>query len=132
MIEPRRTEEEVEAMRSLQSLKGRMKKKEISHNLAAFVGMAVAVGIPKPEAEWYFHPKRSWRFDLAWPAYMIAFEREGGTWQGSRHTRGQGYRNDIEKYNEAGILGWQVIRATVDMMNSGEALNILLRSFAIA
>lgn len=47
---------------------------------------------------------------------MIAVEIEGGSWINGRHTRGKGYRNDCEKYLEAAILGWTVLRFTSDML----------------
>ena len=81
-------------------------------------------GVAEPEHR--FHAARRWRFDLAWPALLVAFEREGATWQGGRHTSGKGYRDDCEKYNEAAIAGWLVIRATVDQIQSGAALVWLL------
>jgi len=75
--------------------------------------------------EFRFHPERRWRFDYAWPDKMIALEIEGGTWTGGRHTRGKGYESDCEKYSEAAILGWKVIRATTGMVKDGRALELL-------
>lgn len=89
-----------------------------------------AAKLPAPEREFKFHPERRWRFDLAWPEKMVAFEREGGTWQASRHTSGKGFRNDCIKYSEAAIKGWKVIRVTVDMIADGTALNLLERALA--
>lgn len=79
----------------------------------------------QPEFEHRFDQTRRWRFDMAWPALLVAFEREGGTWQRGRHTSGIGFRNDCEKYNSAAARGWCVIRATVDMIESGLALDQL-------
>ena len=59
---------------------------------------------------------------------MVAFEREGGTWTGGRHVSGTGYAKDCEKYSEAAILGWCVIRATTDMVKSGAALDMVERA----
>ena len=69
--------------------------------------------------------ERRWRFDFAWPDKKVALEIEGATWVGGRHTRGQGYRNDCEKYNRATVLGWKVIRATTDMAKDGSVLKEL-------
>lgn len=74
-----------------------------------------------PHGEWKFHPKRRWRFDFAWPDEMIAVEIEGGVYSRGRHTRGAGYISDMEKYNEAQRMGWQVYRFTTDQAVSGEA-----------
>lgn len=60
--------------------------------------------------------KRRWRFDYAWDHLKLAVELEGGVWVNGRHTRPQGYTNDAEKYNEAAIAGWRVLRFTVDML----------------
>lgn len=58
--------------------------------------------------------KRFWRFDFAWPEHKVALEVEGGVWKGKRggHTSGMGYSKDCEKYNEAAVRGWKVIRVT--------------------
>ncbi len=62
------------------------------------------------KAEWRFHNLRRWRFDYAIPALKIALEFEGGLHIMGRHTRGQGYINDMEKYNAAAKEGWTVLR----------------------
>ena len=68
--------------------------------------------VPLPAAEYRFHATRRWRFDYAWPAYLVALEVEGGGWSGGRHTRGAGFLGDMAKYNAAAILGWRVLRCT--------------------
>lgn len=60
--------------------------------------------------EYKFHDKRKWRFDFANPSLKIAVECEGGVWVRGRHNRGIGFLNDMEKYNEAAIMGWRVLR----------------------
>lgn len=85
----------------------------------------MAQEIPLPEAEYRFHLTRRWRFDFAWPEQKIALEFEGGTWSHGRHTRGKGYEGDCEKYSEAAILGWKVIRVTAAMIRDGRAMRLL-------
>lgn len=68
--------------------------------------------VPKPEREYVFHPGRRWRFDFAWPDYKIALECEGGIFSMGRHTRGKGFIGDCEKYNQAMLDGWIVLRYT--------------------
>jgi len=63
-----------------------------------------------PEREFLFHPTRKWRFDYAIPELKIAVEKEGGVWTGGRHTTPQGFLGDIEKYNQAALLGWRLFR----------------------
>ena len=92
------------------------------------VPVFLAEGLPEPVLEHRFHEERQWRFDYAWPEARVAFEREGGTWGSSRHTSGEGYRNDCEKYSEAALAGWVVIRATADMLRDGSALALLRRT----
>ena len=46
----------------------------------------------------------------------LGCEIEGGVWTDGRHTRGQGYSNDCTKYNIASILGWTVLRYTIQQI----------------
>jgi hypothetical protein len=78
--------------------------------------------VPAPVCEYRFHPKRKWRFDYAWPEKSLALEEEGGIYIQGRHTRPKGFENDIEKYNEAAVLGWTVIRCTRKHIDNGQAL----------
>lgn len=59
-----------------------------------------------------FHPVRKWLFDFAHHKLKVGIEIEGGIFarSKSRHTTGAGYKKDMEKYNEAAMLGWQVLR----------------------
>jgi len=66
------------------------------------------------EKEYIFHPTRKWRFDYVIPEHKIAIEVEGGVWTRGRHTRPAGFLGDIEKYNNAALLGWRVFRVTPD------------------
>jgi hypothetical protein len=81
-------------------------------------------GIESPEFEYKFHSERKWRFDYCWPSKMIALEVEGGVFSNGRHTRGTGFMNDIDKYNNAALLGWRLIRTTPSYLTS--QLNIEL------
>jgi len=69
-----------------------------------------AAGLPALEQEVRFHSTRRWKFDRADTARKIAFEIEGGIFSQGRHTRGTGFMEDCEKYNEAALLGWRVYR----------------------
>ena len=86
--------------------------------------------LPQPVREHRFHPTRLWRFDFAWPDSMLALEIEGGIWTGGRHTTGAGYRADMDKYNEAALLGWRVLRTTPKRVKEGEALELVRKGLA--
>ena len=86
-----------------------------------------AIGLPEPEREYKFHPVRKWRFDFAWPELKVAAEVEGGVYVKGRHNRGSGFVKDCEKYAEALLLGWKVIRIPGPWVSSGEALNYIER-----
>lgn len=74
------------------------------------------------EQEFKFHPRRKWRADFHLKGRMILIEVEGGIWSGGRHTRGKGYIGDMEKYNAATMLGYQVIRFSTEQVKSGLAI----------
>ncbi len=88
------------------------------------------VGLPKPTPEYRFHPTRKWRFDWAWPAQSIAVEVDGGVFVQGRHTRGAGVEKDMEKFAEATIAGWRVLRVSTRQVRNGQALHWLCRLFA--
>lgn len=89
------------------------------------------MGFPEGELEHKFHPKRRWRFDLAWPDVKIAVERQGGTWTRGRHVRPEGYAKDCEKLNEAQLMGWIVIWVTADQIDAGDIFRFLDKAFEI-
>lgn len=49
---------------------------------------------------------------------------------GGRHNVGAGMQNDCEKYSQAAILGWLVVRATGPMIRDGLAIELLEAAFA--
>ena len=102
---------------------GRMK----SQLVAGVEMLAKIVGLPGPELELRFHPRRKWRLDLSWPDWKIAIECDGGTWSAGRHVRGKGFENDCEKRNQAILLGWRVFHFTSGMIKDGRALTTLER-----
>lgn len=81
-----------------------------------------ATRLPEPVREMRVVELRRWRADFAWPDKMLMVEVEGGHWQNGRHTRGAGFDADCEKYAEAVLAGWRVIRCTGTHIKSGEAL----------
>lgn len=76
-----------------------------------FLGICKVLKIDEPVTEWYFaKPERGWRFDYAWPEHRVALEVEGGGWIAGGHNSGQGFLEDIERYNAAAERGWLVVR----------------------
>lgn len=85
--------------------------------------VCVAAGLPEPVCEFAFLSPRKWRFDYAWPDFSVALEVEGGAFTLGRHTRGAGFMKDMEKYNEAALAGWRVLRVTPSqLLTSGPEL----------
>lgn len=84
--------------------------------------------IPEPVTEHAFHPTRKWRFDFAWPDRKLALEVEGGAFVAGRHTRGASFEADCEKYAEAAVDGWRVIRVTPRMVEDGRAVAFVERA----
>lgn len=74
------------------------------------------------EHEYKFHSTRKWRADFLISDTKILIEVEGGIWSGGRHTRGTGYIGDMEKYNAAAVLGFQVLRFSTQQVKSGLAV----------
>jgi hypothetical protein len=74
---------------------------------------------------------KDWRFDFAWPEYLIAIEIEGGQWSNGRHQRGKGFEDDCEKYNAAAFYRWSVFRFTTNMVNDGRSMRFLESVFPV-
>ncbi|MDA4852775.1 DUF559 domain-containing protein [Acinetobacter baumannii] len=74
------------------------------------------------EHEYKFHPERKWRADFLITGTKILIEVEGGIWSGGRHTRGIGYLGDMEKYNEAAMMGFTVLRFSTEQVKAGVAI----------
>lgn len=105
-----------------------MRRAERERLELAFLRQLRGMQITGWESQYRFHEARRWRFDFAFPASMVALEIDGGIWSGGRHTRGLGFSKDVEKLNEATLLGWRVLRATGDHVMSGKALQWVERA----
>jgi hypothetical protein len=86
-----------------------------------------AVGI-KFEREYKFCPGRRWRADFyIKPMILVEFEGLTRPDEKSRHTTNQGYTEDCEKYDEANILRFNVLRFTQKHIRSGYAIDTIRR-----
>ena len=74
------------------------------------------------EQEFQFHTTRKWRADFHIKNTKLLIEVEGGIWSGGRHTRGKGYIGDMEKYNAATMMGYQVLRFSTEQVTSRFAI----------
>ena len=80
-------------------------------------------GGPELAREYRFSAARKWRADYCHEPTRTLIELEGGIYSGGRHVRAEGYRNDVEKYNAAAMLGYTVLRlgtGQVDDAHVGE------------
>lgn len=77
------------------------------------------------QREVQFAKPRRWRADFILPRHIMV-EVEGGTWGISRHTTGVGYEKDLEKYNQASINGYTVLRYTTGQVMNGTAINQII------
>lgn len=91
-----------------------------------------AVGLPVPVTEHRFHSTRRWRFDVAWIEHKLAVEVDGGGFVHGRHSRGTGIERDSEKYAEALLLGWRVLRTTPRQVRQGITLAWIERAMGKA
>jgi len=90
-----------------------MKKQQVKVIAGESVRLSVLNRLLFPgwQAEYKFCERR-WRFDFAHLQKRIAIEIEGGVYSRGRHVRPKGFLGDMEKYNRATVLGWQVLRLT--------------------
>lgn len=70
--------------------------------------------------ELVFSKTRKFRFDLAIPEKMIAFEYDGLRSKKSRHTTRKGFEMDTQKLNLAQLEGWKVYRYTASTISNFE------------
>lgn len=108
----------------------RLRQIQADARIADFTGWCARNSLPVPTPEYRFCAPRRWRFDWCWLQEMVALEVEGGIWTRGRHNRGPGMLADMEKYSEAAILGWCVLRTTPRDLCSSKTLVMLHRAFA--
>ena len=92
--------------------------KTVSKGEALLENHLNALNIPFTK-EFKFYPDRKWQADFRIDGMPILVEVEGGVFTNGRHTRGEGYTKDCEKYSAAAVNGWFVIRGTTAQIKSG-------------
>lgn len=93
-------------------------RKSVSKGEALLENHLNALKIPFTK-EFRFHPDRKWQADFRIDDMPILVEVEGGVFSNGRHTRGEGYTKDCEKYSAAAVNGWFVIRGTTAQIKAG-------------
>ncbi|WPO68761.1 hypothetical protein SDC64_07530 [Acinetobacter haemolyticus] len=93
-------------------------RKSVSKGEALLENHLNALKIPFTK-EFRFHPERRWLADFRIDDMPILVEVEGGVFSNGRHTRGEGYTKDCEKYSAAAVNGWFVIRGTTAQIKEG-------------
>jgi hypothetical protein len=86
--------------------------------LASIRLFAIPKGLPVPATQYVFEKippgssRRGRPLDLAWPAYKVGVEIQGGTYARNRgaHSRPRGQARDFKKLNAAAMLGWRVLQ----------------------
>lgn len=91
-------------------MKKRARRRKGSPLEARFALLWRSLGGPPLEREFRFHPTRKWRADFAHLPSRTLIEIEGGIWVRGRHTTPKGFAADAEKYLEAALAGWRVLR----------------------
>jgi len=102
-----------------------MKGGKVSKLEQRFALLWRAHGGPALEREFRFHPTRRWRADFAHLPSRTLIEVEGGIWVRGRHTTPQGFAADAEKYLEATLDGWRVVRL-VDKQIKGPTIERII------
>ena len=87
-----------------------MKGGKVSKLEQRFALLWLSMNGPALEREFRFHPTRKWRADFAHIPSRTLIEIEGGIWVRGRHTTPRGFAADAEKYLEAALAGWRVLR----------------------
>lgn len=88
----------------------------LQHYMNSIVPTGYTARLPEILHDYRWHTERRWRFDFAIPTANLAIEVEGGIFVKGAHSSGVGISRDIEKYNEATLCGWHVIRVTSNMI----------------
>ena len=88
------------------------------------------LGGPDLQREFVFHSERKWRADFAHIESRTLIENEGGLYVegGGRHNRSAGFIADAEKYLEAFLVGWNVVRLTEPQITAPNIERIIRRA----
>jgi hypothetical protein len=105
-----------------QSRANTVSKSQLEYDLMALIHEA---GLPQPQYGARILSNKRQHVDLAWLPQRIAVEVQGGIWQKSGHTTGNGLMRDYKKVNELQLMGWRVFLFSAEMIYNGEAINTI-------
>lgn len=88
-------------------------------------------GLPLGETQFRFIEGRQHRFDRAWPEHMVAVEIQGGVYSDDGHGRKSIVARDCLKLSLAAALGWRVLPLTKDMIESGQAVELIRQALGV-
>ena len=73
---------------------------------------------------------RQWRIDYYFEANgrRVALEVEGGIWTQGRHTRGSGFKRDMEKYNTLTAAGIMLLRTTPKDLLTSQTFELIKKT----
>lgn len=77
------------------------------------------------ERQFRYAEGRKLRADFALPAYRLLIEVTGGIWGRKAHGSIKGVLADIDRLNEATRNDWRMFRFTPDMVESGQAIEMI-------
>ncbi len=109
------------------------RKADQEHRRKLFLAACYSHGIPEPLCEYQFDESRKWKFDFCWLAWpRVALEVEGGAYRGQGHRSVGVFLRNMEKYNEAAIAGWRLIRCTWDdVLKTGKVYPLIKRALGM-
>lgn len=73
---------------------------------------------------------KTWSFDFAFPAYQVLVEIDGGIWTQGAHAHPTDIIRNMQKQNDAVLLGWHVLRFSTRDVSSGHAIAFTQRMLA--
>lgn len=119
--------------RKIDAAAKRRPKVKRSDKVDPFVQVCAVFGLPEPKREYKFHPTRKWRIDYLFEANgrRVALEVEGGIWTQGRHTRGSGFKKDMEKYNAISAAGIILLRVIPGELMSRRTIELVKQTLLI-
>ncbi len=95
-----------------------------------FLWQLRVAGLPEPTPQYRLKEYRRSPYDFGWESCRLVVELQGGVWmRKSGHNTGSGITRDCRKLNRTTMAGWKQFNFTTNMVDSGEALDIMIKFF---